>query len=288
MKLLILYNAYSGGGKGRMLAKKMKARLHSMGLAFDAFKNDWPPGLDGYREVLLFGGDGTLNYFINKYGIADIPITLFPGGTGNDLHWKLFGNLSADAQINNWQSYPVCQVDVGQCNNTHFINMVGLGFDGEVLRRMKAIRWIGGHLGYLIIVIRTIFTYREKTFTLRWDNESAITVDLILCHITNSSRTGGGFMVAPHALINDGLLNLIYACPKSVIKRLFFLPGVEKGSHLKDPDVFCHEIKKLTISAKEEVPYQLDGELRYDHTFEIVLAEKKQYMRSNQLLQTTH
>ena len=69
----------------------MKANLQALGLAFVAFENHWPPSLEGFDEVFLFGGDGTLNYFINHYGVPDqVVLTLFPGGTGNDLHWKLF------------------------------------------------------------------------------------------------------------------------------------------------------------------------------------------------------
>ncbi len=142
----------------------MKAILHSRGLAFDVFENQWPAELNNYSEVLLFGGDGTLNYFVNRYGVLSLPLTLFPGGTGNDVHWKLFGDTNGEKQIHSWPEFKTMAIDVGVCNGEYFVNMVGIGFDGEVLKRMKAIRWIGGHIGYLSVVIRLIFSFVEMSF----------------------------------------------------------------------------------------------------------------------------
>jgi len=283
MSILILYNSFSGNGKGKLMAEKMKANLEALGLAFVAFENHWPPSLDGFDEVFLFGGDGTLNYFINHYGVPDqVVLTLFPGGTGNDLHWKLFDQTSVETQMQNWQQYPVTSIDVASCNNEYFVNMIGLGFDGEVLRKMKTVRLIGGHLGYLLVVIRLIFSFREKWMTLQWAG-SQLRTQLLLCQVSNSSRTGGGFHVAPHAIINDGWLNLTFCEPKTIWQRLLFLPKVEKGKHLSETGVHTHTIQQLEISAEADVYYQLDGELRCRNHFTIDLAERKLRVRTTVL-----
>ncbi|HRG21796.1 MAG TPA: diacylglycerol kinase family protein [Saprospiraceae bacterium] len=281
MKLVLLYNSFSGNGKGKQLAEKMKASLLSRGLAFDAFENQWPAELSLYSEALLFGGDGTLNYFINRYGVLSLPLTLFPGGTGNDVHWKLFGNVDADTQIHTWPDYQPKAIDVGVCNDEYFVNMVGIGFDGEVLKKMKAIRWIGGHLGYLSVVIRLIFSFVENNLTLSWDNHRK-SQPCLLCQVSNSSRTGGGFMVAPHAKIDDGLLNLTFCGAKSILGRLLFLPKVEKGKHLSVKGVETYPITKVRIEAPGAIPYQLDGELRTGNCFDFKLADQKLLVRSAQ------
>ena len=56
------------------------------------FDLQWPPDLQNFDEVWVMGGDGTFNYFVNKYPDCSIPIGLFQGGTGNDFHWKVFGS----------------------------------------------------------------------------------------------------------------------------------------------------------------------------------------------------
>ena len=160
--------------------------------------------------------------------------------------------------------------------------MIGLGFDGEVLRKMKTVRLIGGHLGYLLVVIRLIFSYREKWMTLQWAG-SQLRTQLLLCQVSNSSRTGGGFHVAPHAIINDGWLNLTFCEPKTILQRLLFLPKVEKGKHLSETGVHTHTIQQLEISAEADVYYQLDGELRCSNHFTIDLAERKLRVRTTAL-----
>ena len=54
------------------------------------FSNDWPKNFSDFDQVWVMGGDGTFNYFVNKYPSVEIPIALFKGGTGNDFYWKLW------------------------------------------------------------------------------------------------------------------------------------------------------------------------------------------------------
>ena len=58
------------------------------------FQKEWPFDLQNFDEVWVMGGDGTFNYFVNKYPNCSIPIGLFEGGTGNDFYWKVFGKIS--------------------------------------------------------------------------------------------------------------------------------------------------------------------------------------------------
>ena len=53
------------------------------------------------------------------------------------------------------------RVDAASCNDQLYMNSLGIGFDGEVLQSMRTIRWMGGHLGYLLVVLRKIFSFKE-------------------------------------------------------------------------------------------------------------------------------
>ncbi|MBK8700788.1 MAG: hypothetical protein IPN29_15095 [Saprospiraceae bacterium] len=278
-RLLLLYNSYSGKGKGKKLAFMAKRNFEQNGHDVFAFENQWPADLSGFDETIICGGDGTLSYFINKYGIPGSPVSILPGGTGNDLHWKLYGPIPIEKQLSNWALYQNRRMDVGVCNGYLFLNTIGLGFDGEVLKSMQAARWIGGHLGYLAIVVRQIFKYKEKRLLLRFGNES-IEQECMLCLISNSSRTGGGFMVSPLASIDDGQLNLVYCGRLGILSRLGLLIKVEKGNHLADPRISHHFLREINIRAGEEVFYQLDGELKSAASFEVSLHPEKLIVRA--------
>ena len=61
--------------------------------ALSVFDEKWPDSLADFEEVWVMGGDGTFNYFVNRYPDCSIPIALFKGGTGNDFYWKLYLSL---------------------------------------------------------------------------------------------------------------------------------------------------------------------------------------------------
>ena len=250
------------------MALHVASVLHARGITNIAIENDWPTEIIAVKEIWLVGGDGTLNYFINKYPRLDIPIALFAGGTGNDFHWKLYGSIKLEQQIDYVLQCGIRHTDLAKCNHRYFLNTLGIGFDGEVLKDMSTARMIGGHLGYLIIVVKKIFTYKEKEFHFSADGVS-FSKTCLLCNISNSSRTGGGFMVSPLADIYDGYLNLLYCTSIGIWRRLIYLSKVEKGSHLSASSTTHMLAKKLSITSDQEVFYQLDGELLKDKEFNI-------------------
>jgi YegS/Rv2252/BmrU family lipid kinase len=272
--IIILVNSKSGGGKGLKLLKKIEAALKHRQINYSISIDNWMDDLSGYIAVWVIGGDGTLNYFINKYPYISIPVALFKGGTGNDFAWKLYGEISLDEQINTILKSKGKYVDAGVCNDRLFLNGVGIGFDGEILKNMQSIRWLGGHLGYLIIVIAKIFNFKEYHFSVTIESKT-IDEKLFLMSVFNSSRTGGGFHIAPKAIINDGLLDVVKCKPLSVLKRLKNLPVIEKGKHLNLPFINYTQNKNLLVECKQELPAQIDGELYFATNYAIEILPNK-------------
>ncbi len=270
--IILLYNTFSGNGKGIDIAHTIKIQLAKLSIPHVAYENTWPEGFNLGVEIWIIGGDGTLNYFVNKYGIIPNKIALFAGGTGNDFHWHLYKNMSLDDQIRFALTAIAKPIDVGKCNEKYFINMVGLGFDGAVLKGINSFKWIGGHLAYLIAVIKNIFSYKETNLTIELHGKT-IQLSLLLCIISNAPRTGGGFMVSPNAVSNDGLFNWVRCGPMSILDRLLFLPKVEKGSHLSHSKVFEEKITNINITSQNPTFYQLDGELMCSDSFSITIIK---------------
>lgn len=272
--IVVLINPKGDKLKIDKIINSIRSVLNSRVQKFISFKEKWPAQINIYKEAWLIGGDGTINYFLNFYKEVSIPIAIFKGGTGNDFAWKLYGNISIEKQIDNIFNSTPKLVDAAICNGKIFINGIGLGFDGEVLRSIKTVRMLGGHLGYLWIVIKKIFSFREFIFRIKVDGEN-INEKLLLVIITNSSRTGGGFMVSPQADIADGKLNMVLCKPLSLFKRLRYLPIIEKGRHL-DLDFIIHkEIQEIKIIAEKEIFAQMDGELISSNEFDIAIWPKK-------------
>jgi diacylglycerol kinase (ATP) len=274
MQIAVLVNSKSGGGKGLTISKEIKLFLSQHQIKFDIFIDNWPANFNNFNKIWIVGGDGTLNYFINSYPSIQIPIAIIKGGTGNDFAWKLYGDVVLHDHLHQLIIGNVTKVDVGKCNDKYFLNGVGVGFDGEILRSMDKIRWLGGHIGYLIVVIKKIFSFKEQKFEINFNNK-ILNLELLLMSVFNSSRTGGGFHIVPTADISDGYLNILLCKPLSLFKRLFYLPKIEKGKHLHLPFIHHHLTKGITIKCHTNTAAQIDGELFYAKEFNISIIEKK-------------
>lgn len=258
--IAILVNPSSGAGKGMKAGEQLQAALIQRKIHFTFFAGDWPTDLDSFTEVWLVGGDGTVNYFINKYQNLQIPFALFKGGTGNDFTWKLYGDISIEEQIQLVLNADAKRVDAGSCNGRLYVNSLGIGFDGEVLKSIGTIRWLGGHLGYLFVVLKKIFSFKEFSFRITTAAGTSLK-EYLLVIVNNSSRTGGGFMVSPKASLTDGMLDLVLCEKLPVLKRLRYLPVIEKGKHLNLPFIHYTHEREVRIECGREVFAQVDGEL---------------------------
>lgn len=278
MHIALVVNPKAGKGKSLKLMEQLKQQLRHRSITCVAFTDEWPKDFHAFTDVWIVGGDGTLNYFINHYPQIKLPLAIFKGGTGNDFAWKLYSDADVQQQLEIVLSSSPQPVDAAQCNEYLFVNGVGIGFDGEVLKQMKAIRLIGGHLGYYLVVLKTILSFKESSFEIT-GNGFTKKGKLLLAMVNNSSRTGGGFHVSPKASVKDGLIDLITSEPLSILQRFFYLPKIEKGNHLDLPFIQHHTGESFLIECDKELPAQLDGELIVAKRFEFHVVKQKFFFR---------
>ncbi|MDF2189368.1 diacylglycerol kinase family protein [Paraflavitalea sp. CAU 1676] len=268
--IAIVCNTLAGNGYSETLSDQLQQLLNKQQIPCTVFRDTWPAQFSGYSDVFILGGDGTLNRFINQYPNISIPLSVFKGGSGNDFGWKLYGHLSFEAQLSQVLSSSPKPVDAGSCNGRLFLNGIGVGFDGEVVKSMGRKRFFAGHLAYLGTVIRKIFFFREKELELEYDGRR-VKDKYFMISIANGSRYGGGFLVAPQATVNDGLLDLVMIRKIHPLKRCFYLPRVEKGKHMNLPFVKAERVKEVTIKAASPVPGHIDGELLEEKEYRITV-----------------
>ena len=266
----ILTNTLSGKHKGAKTAQWLHEQLNKLGIRNTIYSNHWPSNeiLNTYSDCWIIGGDGTINYFINNYPNCQLPIVLFNGGTGNDFAWKLYGGLSNESLFKTIFERTPQYIDAGKVNDKLYINCLGIGFDGEIVASMKTIRFIGGHVGYLLAVIYKILFFKESFLKIQTADQQ-IEGYFLLALFVNSSMAGGGFFIAPTAQINDGYLDMVLASKMPVWKRLWYLPIIKKGKHLHYPFITHQLGKTFSIESEKPLPIQLDGELFYANKLEI-------------------
>lgn len=257
--IAVVCNAIAGSGRAVIVAENITRDLLKKGIAHTLFKDLWPVNFNGFTAVFIAGGDGTLNYFINYYPGIQLPLVIFNGGTGNDFYWLLYGNKSFDKQMETVLSVNPKPIDIGKCNNQYFINGVGIGFEGEVAKALTGKKKMAGKTSFLITILKKIFTYRCKNYTIRSANQ-LVNGKKLLVDISNGRRAGGGFHIAPEAKADDGFFDVIIADALNPFERLRYLPVIEKGKHLGLSFITHFHTKNLTVESEGIIQYHLDGE----------------------------
>jgi diacylglycerol kinase (ATP) len=257
--IAIVCNPLAGNGKAVQLAARILAELRSRNISNQVFDDNWPLAFDEFTDVFIVGGDGTLNYFINHYPDITIPLAIFNGGTGNDLHWLLYGETGLAEQLELVLSAAAKPVDAGKCNDRYFINGVGIGFDGAVAKSLTGKKKKAGKTSFMIAILKRIFFYRSRTYTISSEQINQTSASLLL-GVANGRRAGGGFHIAPEASATDGLLDVICVGAISPLKRLRYLPVIEKGKHLNLSFIQYYKTKKIRIASTREMDAHLDGE----------------------------
>lgn len=261
IQIAIVTNSLAGNGKAIKLSYKIQGLLNRKQIHSQVFvESDWNSNIYKFDQVWIVGGDGTVNYFVNQFNDIKKPLCIFNGGTGNDFYALLYGNPSIENQINLALKSKSKPIDAGKCNDRYFLNGVGLGFEGAVAKSLTGNKKFSGKTSFLIHIIKHIFLYTEKMYTII-SNDNSVEQTCLMISIANGKRYAGGFYVAPLADPSDGLLETIVVKQLSVFQRLRYLPVIEKGKHLSLPFIKYFQTKEITISSSDGlIQAHLDGE----------------------------
>lgn len=273
-RIAIVCNPTAENKKALKVADTIALTLKAKGIPYALFTAYWPKVLDDFTDVWISGGDGTLNYFINQHPDTALPLALFEGGSGNDFHWMLYGDISVEDQIEKVLQGTPQKIDAGVCNGQLFLNGVGIGFDGAIVKDLLNKKKLAGKATYLLSILKNIFGYKEQYCELKLKGRF-VAQDCFMISVANGKRYGGSFQVAPKAKLQDGLLDISVVGKIAPVNRMKYLPVIEKGEHLDLPFMQYYQSERVVIEAKEELPAHIDGEYAYSRRYEIEVLPNK-------------
>ncbi len=272
--IAIVCNPLAGVGRAITLADKIAESLRKRNISFQLFKENWPLEWVGFSDIYIVGGDGTLNYFINHYPTIDLPMVIFDGGTGNDFHWMLYGKTDFEKQLDLVLNTEAKPIDCGKCNDRFFLNGLGIGFEGEVAGSLTGKKKRFGKKSFMLAVLKKILLYRAKQYKITLEGKTMSSRNMMIS-IMNGKRAGGDFHISPESSPDDGFLNVVMVEPISVLKRIKYLPVIEKGKHL-ELDIIRHfNTTNLILECEEPIASHLDGEYYSIHKMDVSIMPGK-------------
>lgn len=232
-----------------------------------------------YSDLVVLGGDGTINEAINGMKV-DRPVGIIPCGSANDFVKNLDLGKTAEDQIHTALNGKKMLIDVGLCNGRKFLNGVGIGFDGQIVYDIvNSDGRIRGPLKYYLQVLKILASYQSKETSYHFNN-SHDKKRLLLLTIANGTTFGGGFKLNPGARIDDGLLDICEIEKINSFLRFIHIPRLQSGSHVKLNQVKIHKTEKIKIDKQPLLHAHLDGEYIGSPPFEIKVLPKSLTIRT--------
>lgn len=276
MKRYILFNPLSGSGKSEedseLLAKYYGGEAELLDITeiedYSAFFSE----LNDEDTVIICGGDGTLNCFVNNTEGINIRcrILYHACGTGNDFLHDISGGEAGDPI--DVTKYLIGLPTVKVKGKTYrFLNNVGFGIDGyccEVGDRLKTES--DKSVNYTAIAIKgLLFHYKPTGATVTVDGVTYRYENVWLAPTMKGRFYGGGMMPTPEQdrTDPDGKLSVMLMFCKSKIKTLAVFPSIFKGEHVKhEKMVAVHKGKSIKVVFDRPAAVQIDGETVLDVT----------------------
>ncbi len=289
-KFFIVVNPKAGREKVEKITQGLTSFLDAKSCEFNLFetkadKRGTPTVRenldDTYTDLVIIGGDGTINEAINGLDY-DIPVSFVPSGSGDDFVKMIdIGNNTIENFDTLLNGKPK-RIDLGICNGRKFINGVGVGFDGQIVADMlnRKVPLLSGHAKYYYHVLQILSSYRFRKYNLSVDGGPFEEKDLILLTVANGTTFGGGFKLTPEAKIDDGVLDICTVGNISALKRYINILRLKKGTHGVLKEIDHYKVESLSIEENDLLEGHIDGEYLGRPPFEISILPSSLTIRT--------
>lgn len=214
----------------------------------------------GGEVPVVMSGDGLVGAIGGALAQSGAALGIIPGGRGNDLARVLGIPNDPAGAVAVLAGGNEREIDVGETNGRRFLCVASTGFDSECNRLANETQLIKGNLVYAYAAIRTLASWKPAAFTVVLDDGEPVQFTGYSVAVANSRAFGGGMFIAPHAQLDDGLLDVITISDVSKLRYARGLPKVFKGTHLENEEVSERRAATIEISADRDFAVYADGE----------------------------
>ena len=232
-------------------------------------------------DIIICGGDGTVNQVANSCRDIDVNIGIVPLGSGNGLAFAAKIPKQVDKALDILFRGNAELIDSFYINKKFSCMLCGLGFDAQVAHDFSKQKK-RGLFTYIKQSIKNFFAAKAYPFILSMDGTD-LSTDAFFISIANSNQFGNNFTIAPRASLQDGLLDIVVVNKMSKLRMLWSVMRQIRYGQIRlyeDKKYHRNEIhyfhaKKIIIQNPSLAPLHIDGDpADTAHEFEIEIIEK--------------
>lgn len=279
----LIVNPRSGYGGRKYMLSYFRTELRRAGYGITEYVTRAPLDATDYARsirdeaaaVAVWGGDGTVHEVAAGLAGSSAPMLICPAGTENLLAKELRMPSDPRRLVEVLRDEQIGEFDVGTVNDQSFLMIIGVGFDGEVVRRLSAGRTGHiSHLSYFWPVWRTFWEHRFPRLRVVADDEEIFN-DRGLVFVGNISRYAVGLRICRDAMFDDGLLDLVvFSCREHTALVLHAAWTLLRRHPLKG-NVMYRRVRRVQIDSDTPEPSQVDGDIGPDTPLDISVAQRR-------------
>jgi len=282
MKALVVINPIAGPGRTKTLGTCVELAttvLESHHIQThvlvtqgpdDAYRFSREAVRDGFGLVAAWGGDGTVNGCASAVAGTGVPLAIIPGGSGNGLARDLNIPLNPTQALQIAAAGGVRTIDAGDLHGSLFFNVAGIGFDARIAGRLAEPGARRGLVGYVIATVSELRSYEPGIYSIHnaFDVDGKAHMDdlidrpALFIALANSRQYGSGAQIAPSALLDDGMIEIVVVEPQSAFSILRQVPAFFQGTLREGPGLLMRSASTMDISCHHPIRFHVDGEPR--------------------------
>jgi diacylglycerol kinase (ATP) len=282
MKALVVINPIAGPGRTRTIGACVDVAKRVLGEnnydtdvkvttgPSDAINFSTEATKNGVDLLVAWGGDGTVNGVACAAANANVTFAIVPGGSGNGLARDLGVPFDPKAALTMAASGRVRRIDAGDLHGSLFFNVAGIGFDARIAERLASPGHRRGLLGYILATYNELREYEPGTYSIRGAFDvhgTAHMADIVdrkalFIALANSRQYGNGAQIAPKALLDDGMMEIVVVEPQSGYSIMRQVPAFFRGTLREGPGMLMRSAATMEISSAHPIRFHVDGEPR--------------------------
>lgn len=286
MKIKIILNPYANRWGAKARVPEIESALKEVGIDYDfALTSGSGDGtelaktavFENYDAVIAAGGDGTISEVMNGLITAvpddqpTLPLGILPVGSANDLAKMMGLPLDIPGAVALIAAKNTRMLDAGRVQydgKTHYFdNNSAIAMEPMITLEHEKINRVSGEARYYLAILKGVIKLEAWNMSITWDDGEYIGPTYLLS-VCNGPRTGG-MMIAPGAIMDDGLFDIVLGpeVPKRTVVN--FLLQLTKGTHINNDAITFTRTKTIKITSNPGTPLHADGEILSESAREI-------------------
>lgn len=265
-QFLVVVNPTAGGGRAKSSIASLKSLAENRSVRFEVLvssslehaRSEAAKAAKAGLVVIAMGGDGLFGAVADEVSRVGGTVGLLPSGRGNDFARVVGISKDLPTALKALVEGTVRELDMGDANGSRFVGIASVGIDA-VANEIANNAPIQGQPAYVYGGIKALIKWKPANFSVTADG-STTSYNGYSVSAANSKAYGGGMYLAPNAVLDDGLFDLVIV--KRFPKRRFLaaLPKIFKGSHLRIPEVEVSRARVIDVDADRPLKVYADGD----------------------------